>query len=1639
MIAVCFNRKLVLCLATVLISEIGGSALGIKRGAIAVGQEPSRQSAASGISTNGKPATRDATEKYGVPNPAAGTGASSRWAIVALDQNSKSLADLLTAEISAWSSVELVEREDIDRVLTELKLNASGLVEEDSMVQFGRLAKADALAMLSWEMPATSANVPPAISNSQSVVGLAPRAIGPRLRLVETASAVRLLDVVLPAGSLSSSLKSLGDELLMARAKVLVPASDRLLVGILMIKSEEPGEYLTTFCRALTTLVESELHRQPKVLMLERNQLQRLTDESALTGAELSLKHSMRLLEVGIRRTNDGRGLVAICRLNSPGTTQSSSFQVTTKTLEVVDARSSIVDAVIRHLGSQPPSGPAVDLEPEALEFDRRRALFEAAYRSEEAVEMAEAALALAPTRDRLQRVLLAYQLWLRVNNNGRSISQALAIAIQYRQCRLSWLDRSRKGDLIRAIESGSAFDPVVSFYIDGRVPSELLEQREVADRLAISLWERLLAEAGTDKQRYGLLLDRLVYAPYYAASGEEFVKLLPELLEEIEQAMRGTGIEADLKDADYCKYIGYLFQAVAVAVQQADDSGRNSWTRPWKEDSLAGLESVFVNRNDSAAKVAQLIVRIGKHSPVGETKPSGVQAARDLWKLVENWPPIRSKDMRPFRDLKDFAMYRLDGATWSRILDDLLTRAEQTKDPTELLASQMPIMLKSVARTQEIMERNRRLLAILKLDHPATKSDSAKSWARQLEVLTNHAANAKNRPQTTPESKPVPLPPNYLPMYPGPLSLENAPGLWQRYTAVPLFLSRDTPEFRRGAKDVFLDRNTSYFQLFNLYVDRRTDARQRGGELILLVARPNGKRGLERYDIATRTKRRISPDLPGPIETIPSLYYGNPPIAFSPSAIFVTTGAPGFQIVENDTVVSITQADGAPSDAVHQLAWFKDRLYVAFDDAFASFDPKARKFEILATSVSVAPRNPIDGRGGFLFWELIADEAHQCLWISLVDKASHQERFGWWQFKPQSKEFTLVKHEKSRRQITSSWTSEGLLLKMPTQPNWAMLNHAQANFSWMNEYAAWEPQSRRLGYSPRFVMLGDHIITGNGEILSQDGKTHQANTEVSWPWLDAVAEGLITFYDQNRSVLWYVQPKATAPPEAERASMLQFASEADVISVQRNHQQNLAELMQLRKTMKAGGAEGAKAAQAIIDRLFPFPPGYPEIGGVEMNDFSHYLSEAAQSLPTDSAKLAFLDRIVDEAERTREPRFLVYWQNVIFSGMLQLPNPMQLQLFRRIDPLLKSIPESDHVFVKALSSRDYLLKNLEARGIVPRRQPSLENAPAAWSPYKLRSMPLQMNSESYALYAVRYDPSEYAAARDEQLILIGARKFGKLSVERASIQGGKSRQIGPELVGELPSFHPIPFASNGQGTMFVSSATPGIHMVSERATEKIETANGAPGGVVQAMAWLDSKLYVTFENLFTAFDPVARKFKVLASAKAEEDANPLNGNVGYFIFRVLADSENHCLWFHLQDNTAGMKRAGLWRYDPSSDRFTHIFRRVPESVLSEDAILVVQLDDTTYGEVDRRTNSIRTHATLRPVASSISHSLAVGSFIVRSGGDFIRYDGSLFSQDGKVHRLDLAQPWNYLQRTPVGILTHYDEQERRLWFIERQ
>lgn len=193
------------------------------------------------------------------------------------------LADLLTTDLSSDAGVRLVERQAVARVVDELKLAAAG--DAAAGMKLGQLLAADAIVMLD----AGSAETPPRV----------------RVRVVETRTGIRLADGEWAAADLLADRAVLLVDLRTGLRKLRAAAESRRLVGIVGLRSEEETGSTVATARALSVFAAQDLQRLPDVVVLEREQLRRLTTERDLTGTELDLRASALLLEGSLRREGD--------------------------------------------------------------------------------------------------------------------------------------------------------------------------------------------------------------------------------------------------------------------------------------------------------------------------------------------------------------------------------------------------------------------------------------------------------------------------------------------------------------------------------------------------------------------------------------------------------------------------------------------------------------------------------------------------------------------------------------------------------------------------------------------------------------------------------------------------------------------------------------------------------------------------------------------------------------------------------------------------------------------------------------------------------------------------------------------------------------------------------------------------------------------------------------------------------------------------------------------------------------------------------------------------------------------------------------------------------------------------------------
>ena len=284
-------------------------------------------------------------------------------------------------------------------------------------------------------------------------------------------------------------------------------------------------------------------------------------------------------------------------------------------------------------------------------------------------------------------------------------------------------------------------------------------------------------------------------------------------------------------------------------------------------------------------------------------------------------------------------------------------------------------------------------------------------------------------------------------------------------------------------------------------------------------------------------------------------------------------------------------------------------------------------------------------------------------------------------------------------------------------------------------------------------------------------------------------------------------------------------------------------------------------------------------------------------------------ETLLGDAERQGSARFLLGWPDTVVCGLLDGGNRREAvaNWGNRILTLLDGTEFQGYEAEQAAGMRRQIADRLRANGVLPATPFEAATAPGAWKEYTTRPIPIKNRSwQNGPLHCVAFDPQPATGAQDEDLVLVWGRGIGSLVVERLSLRSGKPRQIGSPFPGKPSLLGRPQVAAAGDGTLFVTSTESGIAAVREYGFEVFDQAQGVPGDVPTCLAWLDGRLYVAYRGALGCFDPLQRRFELLASAKTLEPRHPLDGGANFRISQMFPDPAGHCLWLEV-DNGLGL------------------------------------------------------------------------------------------------------------------------------------
>ncbi len=222
-----------------------------------------------------------------------------RLAILALQPELRSLADLLLVTLTGQRKLELIERLELERILKEQQLGAGQIKD---YVKLGQLLRADGLLIL--ESSGEKGN---------QMLSTRLVATGPGVVLDE-------IEMVLPLENPEDWSRHVVLPFIPYWPKLVVTARDAVPVSLLNLRAaismpNEPG-----LERQLTAFLKHRLLHQPELFVLERSRMEQLAQEKELTGLDpQKFWNGSHLLEGVLNRDGVKAGELGIhLRLTSP-------------------------------------------------------------------------------------------------------------------------------------------------------------------------------------------------------------------------------------------------------------------------------------------------------------------------------------------------------------------------------------------------------------------------------------------------------------------------------------------------------------------------------------------------------------------------------------------------------------------------------------------------------------------------------------------------------------------------------------------------------------------------------------------------------------------------------------------------------------------------------------------------------------------------------------------------------------------------------------------------------------------------------------------------------------------------------------------------------------------------------------------------------------------------------------------------------------------------------------------------------------------------------------------------------------------------------------------------------------------------
>jgi curli biogenesis system outer membrane secretion channel CsgG len=852
------------------------------------------------------------------------------------------IPSLLINSFAAAKDIGVVERARVRDCLAELKLTAAGLASGEGAAQLGKMLAADLIV--------TGDVIDSGSGDNSTRICI--------FRVIDSRTGIVLRDSLSPLDELKTDVSPVVREIVDAAATARLPDEKRRYVSIVAVSSEEPGTQLDPVAQSLIAFLEHDLARTPGVILLERQRLEKLTQEHDLTGLDQRLKTSTVLIDAGVRRAADPLQITVTLQLHGLGGADMHSASFTAPMEDMIAVSHGVVATVLKAIDAAPQLPIVTDRAVEAADFARRAAHLLIDKQKREAASCAEAALALNPSD---QNLVLAHDAWKSMTYDQTwppvkdpPLMDELRAGIRAEQISELQCQRIiRNGGPEWEMQNIELFSWALRACQANTVPaSPDTPEHKLWKQLKQASLENYSAALKFTIEHKGLAIryyaEKISQTPVLAESQAEREQIIAETI-------AGVDAETDAGRADD-GHLAFFY----AKLQHCEERYRSE--KP--EDDRAFWRKFTTHREPYVRMMAyRTIMAFGGD----EGRAAGVKFFDTILKEAPADPLHSRRDLQ--NETADFmAMYAMRpfAAQADSYFENFLATAEKNNDSNCLVRWPFVVAKFPAIHVQSAVSEDwrKRIIALIDRVPPDPKLSGNAQYLRELLGQQQSGNASRTRPQNA------------------------GTGSWSRYQQRPIALNN-------------LDPALDHLCGFDLAGDN------------LIGVWCNWQHGpLDKTPIRCRVAQ--VPIAGGDIKSIATITDLEPAfftcINCSPDGVCIAQKDKGVFVVTNGSVQLLEAKDGLTAGDVKSAAWLNGLLYLGFDGGVTQYDPRKHSFKILASAKAVTARGPLDGGVNYTVAGIISDGARGCLWLTIVDNNNpHVEgpRPGLWKYDPARDSFT--------------------------------------------------------------------------------------------------------------------------------------------------------------------------------------------------------------------------------------------------------------------------------------------------------------------------------------------------------------------------------------------------------------------------------------------------------------------------------------------------------------------------------------------------------------------------------------------------------------------------------------------------------